>query len=373
MVNKKGKFRLLSYLVDSNLIYYNSVNKKKKILGFALFELSGDFYIDKILQNFVKRGLILFYSIEINIITPDKVIYILCINHNNKSEIFKIFNLISYKLNQVDPSILILKDNKLEKEFLKIISLDTNKNYLMSDIIGSIRVKNESSIITLDFYLMNLDNVPEPNEIIFQFMDYIKSIKRFGYLIFNFQLINNKISANIYYIDFINENDIQNSNLESNVNDFFGFELINKVRLKMKNIFYPLWRFRLTKTNSNFQYISKILNRTQYYNQKNLSKFILEFKQLMEVNGIEFNQFSQNLFFVEQSTLVIILVNRRFKCLMNIIKKFRSKYQLLVILLNNKDYDDLIKLDKINSIPNLKIINYEKFCQFDIKNLKINE
>lgn len=370
MVNKKGKFRLLSYLVDDNLIYYRSINKEKKILAFAIFEMLSYSPVNNLLQEFLKQGSILFYSIEINLITPDKNFSIICLKHENKSDIFKNFNSISDKLIQVSHSIHFLKEKNLEKKFLNILSFDINKNSLVSDAIGSLRVRN-TTLKTLNFYLVNYNKVSIPSDIIYQLIDYLRSLKRYGYLVFNFQIINNKISAEIYFIDIIDDLNSHNSNIEIIINKFFNLEIIEKIRLETKNIFYPLWRYRLTKSNFN-QDISKIsLYFEHYYNHKNLQNFNLEFKELLEANNIHFNQFSRNLFFIEQSTLVIILANMRFKFLLDIIKKFRTKYCLLLILLNDKDYEDLMQVENINNISNLTILNYGDFIQFDFKSLKV--
>jgi len=370
VVSKKGKFRILSYLIDKSLIYYKSINKEKTILAFALFKLSGYYPADIILQDFLKRGLIIFYSIEINIIKPDEILYLLCIKSDNKGEIFKIFNSISYKLNQVDQSIHFFKDESLEKEFLKILSIDNDKNSLVSEALGSIQVKNDSTQKRLDFYVLNYDEIPEGDNLLYQFINYVGNLKRFGYLIFNFQLINDYISAEIYFIEFIEDLKSQISNLEFVVNEFFGIDLLCKLKLEIKGIFSPLFRYRLMKNNYASQDISKIQNLEYFYNYKYLLSFTDEFRELLEANSLEFHQFSQNLFFVEQTTLVIILATRQFKFLLNLIKKYRSKFYLLVIVLNSKGYYELMKMEKINTIPNLKIINYEEFCQFDLKTIK---
>lgn len=370
MVNKKGKFRLLSYLVDTNLIYYRSINREKKFLAFALFELSNNYQIEKTLQDFIKRGLILFYSIEINIVYPEQIVYLFCITDNNKSEIFKNFNLISFKLNQITPSINFFKNETLEKEFLKILSLDNNKNSLICNTTGSLRVKDDSRIKTLNCYMINYDKIGEADDIIYQFINYLGSLERFGYLILNFQLINERISVEIYYIDYIDDLNPQFFDLVSAVNEFFNIELLYQFNLEIKKLFSLLLRNRLTKNTNYFQDTSKIHNLEYYYNYKNLLDFTHEFKELLEANEIQFHQLNKNLYFLEQSTLVIILVTVRFKFLLNILKKFRSKFNLLLIILNDKGYDDLLKMEKINTIPNLKIINYEEFCHFDLKSLK---
>ncbi|MEJ2294111.1 MAG: hypothetical protein P8Y23_05025 [Candidatus Lokiarchaeota archaeon] len=370
MVNKKGKFRLLSYLVDDNLIYYRSINKEKKILAFAIFELLTFYPVNNMLEEFLKQGSILFYSIEINLINPDKNFYIICLKQDNKCEIFKNFNSISDKLNHVSHSINFLKEKNLEKEFLNILSFDINKNNLVSDAIGSLRVKN-TTIKTLDFYLVNYYKVGIPSDIIYQLIDYLRSLKRYGYLVINFQIINNKVSAEIYLIDIIEDLNSHNSNLENIINKFFSIEIIEKIRLEIKNIFYPLWRYRLTKSNFN-QDISKIvLYFERYYTHNNLQRFNIEFKELLEANDIHYNQFSRNLFFIEQSTLVIIFANMRFKFLLDIIKKFRLKYSLILILLNDKDFEDLMQVENVNNISNLTILNYADFIQFDFKSLKV--
>ncbi|TFG12855.1 MAG: hypothetical protein EU531_10195 [Promethearchaeota archaeon] len=352
------------------MIYYRSINREKKILAFALFELSSNYQIEKTLQNFVKRGLILFYSIEINIVYPEKIVYLFCISDNNKSEIFKNFNLISYNLNQITPSINFFKNEKLEKEFLKILSLDKKKNSLINNATGSIRVKDDSKIKTLNFYIINYDKVGEADDIIYQFINYLRSLKRHGYLILNFQLINERISVEIYYIDYIDDLNHQVFDLVSVVNEFFNIELICQLNLEIKKLFLLLLRYRLTKNTNYFQDTSKIHNLEYYYNYKNLLDFTNEFNELLEANEIQFHQLNKNLYILEQSTLVIILVTVRFKFLLNILKKFRSKFNLLLIILNDKGYEDLLKIEKISTIPNLKILNYEEFCHFDLKSLK---
>lgn len=373
MVNKKGKFRLLSYLIEDKLIYYKSIKKDKKILAFALFELSGYYSVDKILQGFLKQGLILFYSFQINVIKPEEIIYIICIKHENKSEIFKIYNSIFEKLNQVHHSVHFFKDSNLEKEFLKILTLDRDKNSLINDSIGSIRVKDDSTLKTLNFYLINYDKVLEVSNIMSQFLNYLGNIKRHGYIIFNSILMNDKVASEIYFVDFIEDLASQTPNLELQVNDFFGTDLITRIKLDIKRIFSPLWRYRLTNNHTSFQDISEIQNIECFYNIKVIPNFNQKFKELLEVNKLEFHQFSQNLFFVERSTLVIIVATKKFKFLLNLIKKYRVKFFLLVIVLNEEGYDDLMKMENLNTIPNLKIINYEEFCQFDLKSIKTIE
>lgn len=373
VVNKKGKFRILSYLIDNNLIYYKSINKEKKLLAFSLFELSGYYPIDKILQEFLKQGLILFYSFQINILKPEEIMYFLCIRHENKGNIFKIFNSIMYKLNQIDHSIHFFKDQELENKYLKILTLDNHKNSLISDSIGSIRVKHNSTLKTLNFYIINNSKVSEVSDIIPQFINYLGNIKRNGYLIFNFLLINDKISSEIYYVEFIEDLSIQIPDLELDVNNFFGSDLISKINLEIKKLFIPLWRYRLKNNHSSFQDSSKIHNLEYFYDYKVLLNFNQKFRELLEVSALEFHQFSRNLFFVEQSTLIVILATIKFKFLLNLIKKYRSKFFLLVIILNDKGYDNLMEMKNLNTIPNLKILNYEEFCQFDLKSIKTIE
>ncbi len=372
VVDKKGKFRLLSYIVDTNLIFYKSVNRESRIIAFTLFQLSKYYPVSKILQDFLRSGLIFFYSIELNIVAPNDIKYILCFTHNDKNKIFKDFNLIADKLCQLDKSIKFYQDDQLEREFLKILSLN-NKNITIRDILGSLVLKNDSKLITLDFYLINYHKSPRPDEAIYELINYIGSLKRNGFFIFNFRFINSYFVSEVYYIDFINEKNMGISNLEYEVNSFFNLDLICKFRISLKRAFSPLWRYSLSKYQNSLKDISEVLNLEYYYNSKNIIIFNEEFINLLNANGINFHQLSQNLFFINQSILVIVLATKRFKYILDLLKKYQSKYILLIIILNDKVYDDLMNIKNINTIPNLKIINYEDFYEIDLTSLKVNE
>jgi hypothetical protein len=368
--NKKGKFRLLSYLIDDHLIYYKSANKGNKMFAFSLFQLSNYFPIGKSLQDFLKRGILFFYSVEINIYYPNKILHILCFKSEKKDEIFKNLNLIIHKLKKLDKSITFFRDNRLESEFLKILSLDKIKNPLITDISGSILVKKNSTITVLDFYIINNFELNDSSEAIYDFINYAISIKRTGYLIYNFRLIDNKVSTEIYYVDFSDNETLKISNFELEVNEFLKIDFINKFKLDLKQLFFPLWRYSLSNKQKPLGDISKVLHFKYYYDYKNLLTFNDKFKEMLKYNGIKFHQLNQNLFLVEKKTLVIILADKKFQFVLDIMKKYLSDYTILLIILNKKGYEEIIKMDNINKIPNLKVLDYDEFCKYDLKSLK---
>ena len=73
-MTRKGKFQLLSYLIDENLIYYKSLNKNKKIIAFAMFETIKINSVIPTLNQFLKKRIIKYYTIQLNTLEIDKII-----------------------------------------------------------------------------------------------------------------------------------------------------------------------------------------------------------------------------------------------------------------------------------------------------------
>jgi hypothetical protein len=69
---KKGKYQLLSYLVNRYLIFYKSLNRNKKIVAFAMFEANSLNKTIPILNEFLKKRFIQSYSIQLNTLQEKK-------------------------------------------------------------------------------------------------------------------------------------------------------------------------------------------------------------------------------------------------------------------------------------------------------------
>ena len=58
---KKGKFKLLSYVIEDQLIFYKSLNKNKKILAFSIIEAESFFPLLQILSDFLRKRFIKYF------------------------------------------------------------------------------------------------------------------------------------------------------------------------------------------------------------------------------------------------------------------------------------------------------------------------
>ncbi|MFW9828855.1 MAG: hypothetical protein ACFFEY_14785, partial [Candidatus Thorarchaeota archaeon] len=69
---KKGKYKLFSYIIEKNLIFYKSLKKSNKIIAFALFEYFSFKSIKEILNDFLRKRIIHYFSIQINTNEEDR-------------------------------------------------------------------------------------------------------------------------------------------------------------------------------------------------------------------------------------------------------------------------------------------------------------
>ena len=76
--------------------------------------------------------------------------------------------------------------------------------------------------------------------------------------------------------------------------------------------------------------------------------------------------------FIENQSVFLSLPKLDSNLILNILKKYYSKYEIFILILDNKDYDKLIKIAKINLLKNVRIISIEDLQRFDIEILRNN-
>jgi len=119
---KKGKFKLFSFLLENNLIYYKSINKNNKLIAFSILESDNFLRIIKPLNEFLLNKYLFYYSIQLNIPQKRKTTIIISFIGEDKSNIDKFFNLIKEQINNIDKSVSFLKSRKLKRHFLLVLS-----------------------------------------------------------------------------------------------------------------------------------------------------------------------------------------------------------------------------------------------------------
>ncbi|MFX1353436.1 MAG: hypothetical protein ACFFGP_05705, partial [Promethearchaeota archaeon] len=260
---------------------------------------------------------------------------------------------------------------KLETMFINVIfnNLNFNMRFLKGE--GGIMIKNHLGHKILDIYKIILENHKNTPQIIIQLSNLIKNLNQKGYLILNFNYLINYVSLDAYLIHIIENNNIDQINIEKEVNTIFEFELIQKLKVDISNTYRILWRLNLTDTH--FPYIPDNSSLLDMNNSKsiNLQGFNLKFEALLKSNQIEFQRINQYLYFIEQKLVFLTLDKLNYKLILKIFKRFFSKYQIYLLILDENEYNKLLKMDKIKSLKNLEILNYESFKSIDIQNFKV--
>ena len=154
---KKGKFKLLSYIVDENLIYYKSLNKNKKLIAFVVLQTEGLSSIIHILNDFLKKSYIKYYSIQINTQDIEKRTIIINIEDDEKNKIIKIFNILHERLIKSDINARFLNNKVLEQEFMRILFLNKKSEIKIHKKKEFLAIINDSETRILEYYNIKLD------------------------------------------------------------------------------------------------------------------------------------------------------------------------------------------------------------------------
>jgi len=364
---KKGKYNLLSYIVDKDLIYYKSISRNKKIIAFALLETKNTTFILTTLNDFLKKRFIKYYSIQLNTFENSKNLYILNFEDYKKSRILQVFNLIYHHL--IDNSIVFkfLKGKLLEKRFLALIFKYPNINILINVLKSSILITHQKLSKLLTFYNINLTNTKNKKSFIQNFIRIINSFKRKGYLIFNLKISNNdNIEVSAYFIDIcrVNENIF---NLEKAINDFFNEDLIKIQYIKKKTIVNYLWRLKISDNSYLFEDNKSLFPRKKGFSYESI---LDQFEKSLLANQIIYLKLNKNLYLIQQKFIFLIFSKLDLNVLYKIIDNYYPKYKIFILLLLKKEYEELKKIKTIKFIRNIKILSRKNFKKLDYYNFK---
>lgn len=366
---KKSKYRLFSYFIENQLIFYKSL-KKKKVIAFSIFEYLDFESLEPILNDFLRKRVIHYFSIQIDTEIKNKKIILLNFEDSKKENIIKSFYIIKQFLTEIEKPIKFFKDKILEKKFLAIFFLDISSNTCISKESEAIVIKNEEKLINFNFYSINFELVEQKNSFITNFLNLIENLSRRGFLIFNFQIeYNEEINFSVYFVD-IYENDEENSNLERDINSFFHCNLINRQNIKIYEIFNYFWRlgvnnkyFFLKNFNIIFSPIKNIIipDLTDINNhiEENLVKYQIEYIRL-----------SNNLIIIEYSYLFMILEDLDPEYIYRILKDHYPKYFIYIFILNDLGYNKLLEMESIKSLDKIKIIHPEEIQKLNYQEFK---
>jgi hypothetical protein len=367
---KKGKYQLLSYLIDGYLVFYKSLNRNKKLIAFALFETNSYEPAIAILNEFLKKRYIHYYSIQVSTIKKSTKIFLLSFEEIKKERILQSFNFIQQSLIKKKGPFKFLKDHILEQKYLEVILKKTNSNISQSKPKKSIIVGTNDNDLLLNFYSINLEYVNNKKSFLHNFINIINNYNRKGYVIFNFIIDNDdKIKFCLYFVEIVMDRNDQ-YNTEENVNNFFNFNLLNKQLIKLKEIFNYVWRKGILNSYfllTSFHHIFFVKNQHELFSLLNFNR---EFEQTLIKNGIEYMRFNQNFLFIEQAFLFLVLQKVKPDYIRQVIKKYYPKYVIYILIIDTQEYEKLLNIENLSSLKNIFTLKLDEFSNFDFNKFK---
>ena len=371
-MTKKGKFQLLSYLVDENLIYYKSLNKNKKLIAFAMFETVIINPIINVLNQFLRKRYIQYYTIQLNMLENNGNIFLLNFEEIKKENIIKIFNDIQQKLDEENINLRFLKNSKLERKFLEPIIKNANSKVSIMKHDESILVLNNSDSFLFNFYFIDFDYLENKDSFVNNFIKVINNFEREGYLIFNFKIDSNEeIKFSPYFVEKIIKSD-DLFNTEKNVNTFFNYNVLKSHDLKIREIFNFLWRLGISNDFFPLKYLNSLFITK---NQNDLTS-LLKFNKVIEHNllnyQLDYIRLSKNLIFIEEKFLILVLTKLDSEYIQKIIEKHHLKYFIYITILSKKELEKLVNITNFKSLHNLQVLNSDEILNLDFSIFRNN-
>jgi len=367
---KKGKYQLLSYLVDRYLIFYKSLNRNKKIIAFAMFEANSLNQIIPILNEFLKKRFIQYYSIQINTLQESNFLFLLNFEEINKENIIRLFNIIRQNFIEKNLVIKFQVDSILEQRFLELILKKVDSNTSLMKMGESILVESNNISIQLDFFSINLDKLDKKESFFHNFISLINNFNRKGYLIINF-LCNNdeEIKFSLYFTEIITNKE-DSFNTEKDVNSFFNYNVIKRHNIKIKEFHNYIWRKGIFNNSFLLKYYSHLFLSNKSTGSKDLLTFNQEFERNLEKNEVKSIRFSNYLILIENTFLFLTMPKLKSGFIQRIIQKYLSKYFIYILVLNEEDAKKLLEIKSFTSMKNVKILNLEEISKFNFKIFK---
>lgn len=369
---KKGKYKLFSYLIENHLIFYKSLSKNNKIIAFAILEDLNLNLIESLFNEFLKKRIIQYYSIQIDIYKKIKKLLLLNFEDDTKEGIIKAFNKVQQKMIETHFPFKFIKEKLLEERFLKIIFKRINSYTSINKSSESILISSEKESKIFSFYSIDLDLIKNKVLFIYNFSNLIKNLSKKGHLIFHFRIDHNEIIELTSYLVEICENNEFTSNIDKNINSFFHCNLIKKQDLKIKAIFNLLWRLGIIDAYFLLNDFYDLFKTIKQSHLLELSRMIELLEENLLNNQIEYLRLNENLFLIEQNFLFLILQNLNSNYIRRIIEKYYPKYVIYILILNDLGYEKLLKMESIKLIENIKIVNPVEIQKLNYEEFKKN-
>jgi len=165
------------------------------------------------------------------------------------------------------------------------------------------------------------------------------------------------------------------------VNNFYNHYILRKQKIGLRDFYRILWRYKISDKFYLFNEISELFLKEYQYNLQDLSKLNRHFEYNLLKNQIKFKRLNKNLLFIEQGVLFLSTTHLDADLILRILKKYCLKYFIYILIFNESDFNELLKIENINMMENIKIMSPKEFFNLNydvfkknlfLKNTKIN-
>ena len=363
-MSKKGKYKILSYFVDGDLIFYKSLNKNKVFIGFSIFYFNSIYSILPDMNYFLKKRLMNYYSLQIDL--NKRKFILICFEDTNKNKILKCHSIIYENLLKKNDSITFLKGKELENYFFNLTNESLNLNEIKKENDGSLSINNKETDIQIKYYKIKFDCISKKELFLDTFTSLTKNFNENMGIIFNFKIDrNNKIIFFPFIIEIQNKRN-NHPNLDYNINTFFNNNMLEKKNLRINDIGLLLWRLPI---DNEFFYLldfTETFYLYKKYNLDDLTEFMYQIKDDLNNNEIEFTKINDDMLLINQKILFVLIIKQNLEFIKKIIKKFYDKYNIYLVYCNNAEYEKIAKIEELSSLNKIKIFNKNQFFEQNI-------
>jgi hypothetical protein len=365
-MTKKGKFKFASYIIEDHLIFYRG--KKQTMTAFTVLCTSNFNKMLPILTKMLEKQYFEYFSWQIMINKERQDSFIINFK-GTKAGIIKAHNLIEQELKNLNFKNLFVKKQILKMTFFEILSQEVNSILSRNKSLNTITIKDQADTRQLRIFELNLSLFVEYKNLFENFIKYLRDLGKKLVIYFNFHLDRfNLISNYGILIEYINQKS-KLIDLDEEINKFFTQTLVSKLKIQLKHIMNLLWRRAFPA--------SKMFHQTSHffldYNKNYEYRLIInDLIGKFDKNEIRYYQINEQLFFIEDHTLFIIVEKLDLDFLSNLLKKYYSKYRLMILFLNDGEYTYIMNFNQIKKLEDLRILRIQDLVEFNFNILKIN-
>ena len=366
-MTKKGKFKFTSFLVEDHLIFFKS--NKNTLVAFTVLYSSNHKKILPILIKMLEKRYFEYFSWQIMVDKVKKDLFI--INFKDvKAGIIKAHNLMKQELKDLNFNNYFLEKDTLKSTFFEILSHEFNSKLSMNKSKSkAIIIQNPDQYRILSIYELNLNFFAEQENLLENFMIYLRDLGKKFLVYFNFCIDRYNLIANYGILITILNQKSEKIDLDEQANKFFQHPLLNKLNIKLKQAMYLLWRTTFPSTK--FFYRNSKIFLDQGINYE-LNSIVNDLAIKFDENMINYHQINDQILFIENHILFILIGKLDLEMLSDLLEKYYSKYKLMILFLNEDIYDEIMKVEKITKLQDLSVLRMSDFIGINYNIFKMN-